>query len=226
MPTENIDDSVDANDPAAVFAGALSLWNECKRHGHNYSECYGGMDQFMREIMRVANRFETWSNVHVAFDQMNDVWPYLLEDQFGVACLASILPTNLAQFEDEDCLRVAIALQLPVKLGDKLPVPIDVRAINPNAESSFLEFRIQTVRDVVDENDTMPFLLTDEPFDDEYGSPYFCLYGVDNGGLLEHIAHRKTYGELVQLAEKLIPGVVFPAMPVLTYPQRFQSVKA
>ncbi len=80
-------------DSAAVFASALSLWQSCNKRvtsdQHlNLSECYNGMDQFMREIMRIANRFEAWACSHLVFDELNDVWPYLLEDKFvGVKLL-------------------------------------------------------------------------------------------------------------------------------------------
>jgi hypothetical protein len=67
-------------DPAAVFAAAFSLWEACQAcanrdAGLNLSECYNGMDQFMREVMRVGNFFESWSCGHVDFDQPPDVWP-------------------------------------------------------------------------------------------------------------------------------------------------------
>jgi hypothetical protein len=47
-------------DSAAVFSIALSLWEICERQsretGFNISECYKGVDQFMREVMRIADR--------------------------------------------------------------------------------------------------------------------------------------------------------------------------
>ena len=79
---------VESVDPAAVFAAATSLWRECQKQaatepGVNLSDCYGGMDSLMREVMRIATLFETWSCSHVRFEELNDVWPYLLEDRFG-----------------------------------------------------------------------------------------------------------------------------------------------
>ncbi|MDD5261841.1 MAG: hypothetical protein PHD76_08335 [Methylacidiphilales bacterium] len=114
-------------DPAAIFASALSLWLSCQKQAAsdsklNLSECYNGVDQFMRELMRVANQFETWACIHVDFNEINDVWPYFLEDKFGEGCLAMLSPDSLAQFNDSDCLRVAMRLRLPIKLNDKLPV--------------------------------------------------------------------------------------------------------
>jgi hypothetical protein len=171
------------------------------------------MDQFMRELMRIANQFEAWACLHVDFNATNDVWPYLLEDKFGEACLAVLGPGFLSQFEEPDCLRVAMRLRLPIKLDDKLPIPIDVRSSNPTPGSAFREIRIQTVRNSIDGGDAEPFLPDDEPFDEEFGHPYFGLYGVDKDGLLEHIADRKSYSEAVQLAEKLAPGIEFPDSP-------------
>jgi hypothetical protein len=56
-------------DPAAVFASALSLWqasqNRASKEQLNLSECYNGMDQFLREIMRIANQFEAWACLHI-----------------------------------------------------------------------------------------------------------------------------------------------------------------
>ncbi len=209
----------EAPDPAAVFAAALSLWQAVNKRAEeeknlNLSECYNGMDQLMREVMRIAKLFETRACPHVAFDELNDIWPYLLEDKFGDACLAVILPDALAQFDETDCLRVAIGLRLPITLDDNLPLPIGVLAPNPTPGSPFREFRIQTVRNSLEDGDVVPFTAADDPFEEEFGSPYFGLYGVGEDGLLEHIADRQTYPEAVSLAEKLAPGVVFPRAPV------------
>ena len=213
----------DLSDPAAVFASALSLWQECQKHASadkkiNFSESYNGVDQFMREVMRVANLFETWACAHINFDQTNDVWPYLLEDKFGEACLAVILPTTLAQVEDDDCLRVAIRLQLLITLDDGLRLPIDVVAQNPLGGSGFQKYRIQTIRDSVEDGTCVPFTAADEAFDDNFGAPYFGLYGMSDDGLLEHIADRRTYAEALRLAQKIAPGVEFPETPIFSIP--------
>ena len=122
-------------DPAAVFTSALSLWQACQKRplgqeAINLSECYSGMDQFMREVIRVANHFEAWACSHINFDQLNEVWPYLLEDKFCEACLTVVLPSALPEFDATDCLRVAMRLRLPINLDDKRQVPIDVTALN------------------------------------------------------------------------------------------------
>lgn len=206
-------------DPAAVFACALSLREACLKSAEanpqlNLSESYNGMDEFLREMMRVANLFEAWACEHVAFEQTSEVWPYLMEDKFGDACLEFMLPSALAEFNDSECLRVALRLRLPIQADDKLRVPVDVRAPNPMAGSEFREFRIQTVRDDIDESDVAPFTTDDDPFDEEFGPPYFALYGVGDDGLLEHIADRDTYLDTLHLAQKLAPGVALPLKPI------------
>jgi hypothetical protein len=207
-----------APDPAAVFACAFSLWEACNDHAAqdpslNLSDSYNGMDQLMREVMHVANEFESWACPHVDFERLNDVWPYMLEDKFGEACLAVLVPTALAEFDNRDCLRVALRLRLPVKVNEDLPVPIDVTAYNPVSNSSFREFRIQTVRELLESSEIRPFTVNDEPFDEEFEVPYFALYGVGTDGLLEHIADRRTYLECVSLAQKLAPGIALPSAP-------------
>jgi len=205
-------------DPAAIFASALSLWHACHRCVAadcrlNLSESYNGIDQFMRELMRIATQFEEWACAHIAFDELCDTWPYLLEDKFGDACLATLFPSALAEFNAMDCLRVAFYLQLPVRFNENLRLPIDVTACNPVTNSAFREFRIQTVRNSMEGGESVPFTLADEPFDDEFGAPYFGLYGVGSDDLGEHIADRKTYAEAVTLAQKLAPGIQFPLAP-------------
>jgi len=201
-------------DPAAVFACASSLWEASQKSAAqsrlNLSECYNGMDELMRVCMRIANQFEAWSCQHIEFEKFDSVWPYLLGDEFGEACLDAMSPMCLASFGDADCLRVAMRLHLRIKQDGKLPVPCDVGALNPMANSPFKKFRIQTVRNTNEDNDAVPYTIDDEPFDDEFGELYFGLYGVFEDGTVEHIADRKTYAEALSLIEKLVPGIDFP----------------
>jgi len=95
-------------------------------------------------------------------------------------------------------------------LDDKLTIPVDVIAPNPIGGTGFREFRIQTVRDSLEDGDTVLFVADDDPFDEEFGERYFGLYGVSEDGKLEHIADRKTYGEALILARKLAPEIAFP----------------
>lgn len=214
-------DESEQPDPAAVFGCALSLWHECKKPGKanerlNLSECYNGGDEFMRVVMRVATRFETWASLHIAFDELNDVWSYMMEDKFGAACVTVVGAECLAQFNNDDCLRVALQMRLPVKVSNGLHVPVDVTASNPVAGSIFRAFRIQTVRILHGKDICEPFSFDDDPFDENFSEPHFALYGVDNDGLLEHIADRRTYTDVFALARNLAPGIAFQECPTFS----------
>lgn len=107
-------------DTAAVLAVAISLREAVERHSaidrqFSASAAYGGMDEFMRVSMRVADRFETWSCTHVDFAELGEPWPYLMEDRFGRACLDVLCPENLNSFDAHDCLRIAQRMRLPIK---------------------------------------------------------------------------------------------------------------
>ncbi len=208
-------DESERSDPAAVFACAISLWVTCKTWADddpklNLSDAYSGMDQLMREIMRISEMFEEWACLHVEFEALSEVWPYLLHELFGDACLLFLFPTALAEFDESDCLRIALHLRLPVKVNEGLPVPIIVTAANPVADAPFPAFRIQTVRTLEEDGICEPFTLDDDPFDEQFSTPYFALYGVGSDGLLEHIADRRTYADAARLARNLIPGITFP----------------
>jgi hypothetical protein len=205
-------------DPAAQFASALSLWQTWKQEeiarNLNLSECYNGMGQFMREVVRVANQFEAWACLHVDFDVLDDVWPDLLEDRFGEACLAVLPPNALAQFDDSDCLRVGVRMGLPIKGIDETPLSsIDMKAPNPIVGSPFREYRIQTARNSIDGESGSPYTSHDYPYDDDFSEPYLRLFGVSDDGLHEHIADRANYREVLNLVRKLAPGVEFPHVP-------------
>jgi hypothetical protein len=119
----------------------------------------------------------------------------------------------LAEFDESDCLRVALRLRIPVIMDSTLPIPVDVLSPNPAANSGFRLFRIQTVRTSVEDGDVRPYTIDDEPFDSDYSFPYFGLYGVGEDGLLEHIVDRRSYGEMLRLVSKLTPEVSFPDRP-------------
>lgn len=164
----------------------------------------------MRVIMRVATRFEQWASKYVAFEDLNDVWPYLLEDGFGSASVNLLGVENLEEFDDRTCLRVALSLRIPLRHTEGLRIPIDVMVANPISDSLFRAFRIQTFRECPENNSCEPFTLDDDPFDNRFSHPLFALYGVTADGLLEHIADRKTYADALSLAGKIAPGVQFP----------------
>jgi hypothetical protein len=205
-------------DPAAVFACAHSLWKEINKSARekprvNLSECYNGLDQFMREVMRAATLFESWCCEHIDFDQTEDVWPYFLEDHFGKTYLLDHGCADLVHFDHEDCLRTAMRLRLPIIPDGKLPVPIDIRAPHLVEGSEFRELRIQTVRNLLTEDAIEPYTFEADPFDENFGEPYFGFYGVDEEGLVEHIADRRTLEEALLLAKNLVAGVTFRNVP-------------
>lgn len=104
-------------DPAAILGIALSLYNGIQKEddGDNLSDAYQGVDEFMRQCMRVATLFETWACDHVDFDQLDDVWPYLLEDKFHEAYRKHFGPTQLAEITEAGCLLIAQTLELTTK---------------------------------------------------------------------------------------------------------------
>lgn len=206
-------------DSAGVFAAAHSLWEAIfeatDRAGKaDLSEAYNGLDQLMREVMRVGSLFETWSCRHIDFEELDEVWPYFIADHFGTAWLSVADAYSLANFNDDDCVRVAWGLCLPIKSAPELVLPVDVRAQNPNPLSPFTELRIQTTRASTDGKDTEAFTASDELFDEEFTSTSYSLYGHLSSGGCEHIADRGRYEELTSLAQKLIPGIHFPNTPI------------
>lgn len=112
--------SLEPYDSAAIFAIATSLWEECHKHAKtdpsvNLSDAYSGIDGLMREVMRIAALFESWACEHVDFDQLTEVWPYMLEDRFGKECLSILMAETLAEFDEHDCRRVAARLRVRYK---------------------------------------------------------------------------------------------------------------
>ena len=215
------DDERDVSaDPAAVLGAAVALWQACQRDPRpDLSMCYGDGIEWMREVMRVATLFETWATRHVCFDEFDECWPYYLEDRFGDACVNLIGADGLARFEARDCLRVALRLRLPIICSDALPVSLGIAVENPVSGSAFRRFRIQTIRCTAVEEGVVPMTAGDDPYDEECGRPFFALYGIGADGLLEHIADRRTYTEARELALKLAPGIAFPEVAVVSYPE-------
>lgn len=177
----------------------------------NISKAYNGGDEFLRQMMRVGNLFEAWACEHIAFEELNDVWPYLLQDRFGAACLETTEAGSLGSFDSDDCLRVACGLRLPMRADGSLPLPVCIEAANPLARATFSQLRIQTIREVLGaDGEVVPFVEDDDPFDENYGQPFFGIYGVRDDGRLEHIADSATYQEARDLLVNLLPGIGFP----------------
>lgn len=206
-------------DPAAIFCCAVSLRDAAIERscasGLSLSDVYGGMDGFMREIMRVATLFETWATQHVAFDHLAEVWPYLMEQRFGDACVQVADIWALESFDEVDGLLIAQHLQLPLYYDDVLVIPLEVRARNTVVDSGFVEFGIQTVRIHHMDAEVVPFICGDAPWDEDYDLPRLALCGITAEGQREQIADFSTYRDAVALVTKLAPGIDFPERPVV-----------
>jgi hypothetical protein len=214
----------DSLDPAAVFACAISLRDACveaaKQENFNLSEAFNGADQFYREVVRIAGLFEEWACTHVAFDEMSEVWPYLLEDKFGDACLQRMSLQHVSSFSTEDCANVAMLLVLPLFHHKEPRLPIDLRVPNPVTASPFTHWRIQSVRSLLGDEDYEPMNYGDDPFDPEYDPAFIALYGVNIEGLVEHIKDFASYADAVSFVSKIAPDVEFPAEPIVSPPGR------
>jgi len=213
----------DSLDPAAVFTCAISLRGACEQSAKvenlNLSEAFNGVDQFYREVMRIAALFEEWACEHVIFDEMCDVWPYLLEDKFGTACLQRMSVENLSGFDADDCPDVAMKLLLPLHYQDVPRLPLDVTASNPVASSAFTHWRIQTIRCLSGDDCFEPMVYGNDPFDPEYELSILALYGVSAEGFVEHIKDFDLYADALAFVRKIAPGVDFPDAPVIEVPQ-------
>lgn len=185
-------------------------------HGWNLSECFNGGDEFLRQMMRIGELFEAWACDHVAFEELEDVWPYYLEDHFGDACLHVLTPTGLPHFSREDCLRVALQLAIPIRYQDGLSLPLDIRAANTVPGSAFIEYRIRTVREDLEAHEIEPYTLNDDPIDDQFADVVLGLYGIQADGGVEHITNFSRYSDAAALAGKIAPGIDFPESPVLS----------
>jgi hypothetical protein len=98
-----------------------------------------------------------------------------------------------------------------------MTVPIQIIGISTTfPPKKAIQNGIQTIRDSLEDGDATPYSADDEPFDEEFGKPYFGLYGVGEDGKLEYIVDRRTYSEILSLVQKLAPGVMFPAAPIFT----------
>ncbi len=209
-------DNCDLTDPAGVFAVAHSLWETVfdgadRSEKTALSDFYQGLDQLMREVLRIGTLFEGWACRHVAFDVLDEVWPYFIADNFGPAWLHVSDAYSLTGFDRRDCLRVAWQLGLPIWMNEEFVLPVTVDVGNPNANTAFVGFRIQTTRTQKNGSRTTPFTVSDELFDESYFIPSYSLYGKTAAGDSELIASRATYSETVSLAKKLITNVEFPS---------------
>lgn len=203
-------------DPAGVFAAANSLWNaifeeSTRPEKLSLSDYYQGLDQLMREVMRVGTLFETWCCRHVAFDELDEVWPYFIADNFGPTWTRIEDAYSLAAFNERDCLRAAWYLGVPIRISNEFVLPLAVRAQNPTSTLPFTQFWIRTTQTSINSNDTKLFTVFDDLFDKRFSTPCYSLYGDNTSGDTEHIASRATYQLIASFASRLIPNVAFPS---------------
>lgn len=201
-------------DPAAVFAGALSIWEACSKREvqdprADLSEIFNGIDELMRVAMKAATLFEDWACQHVEFDRLLDCWPYKLQLEMGEACLSFLSLDQLPGFNDEHALRLAIKLQLPLAPSARKLIPLRIHATNPIPQARFQTVYIQTVREAKDGSGIYPFTEEDDLADPCFGSLFYGVYGRDAEGTSEHIADRRTPEAAIQVATGLIPGLLF-----------------
>ncbi|MGC3992108.1 MAG: hypothetical protein QM796_20925 [Chthoniobacteraceae bacterium] len=206
--------SSDSPDSAGIFAAALSLWLECERLQKEKSKPFengyaNGRDQLMRDMMAAAQLFESWACKHVYFDELNEVWPYLLEEHFGPVCLAEMPLETIGEFNQQSCMEVAIALKIPLRLDSGLIFPINLQANVGDSQMAFRKLRICTVRTFIEDGSVECFCWHDVN-DGEWSTPYYGVYGIDGDDSVEHIADRNSYLSAVSLAQKLSPSIDFP----------------
>ena len=109
-------------DPAAILGAACSLkrvWIDDVdlETRLRLAQRLPGVDSVMREILRIATRFETWACRNVDFEALDEVWPYFLEAEFGNACQRTLKPDALPKFDKEDCFAIACELRLTRREG-------------------------------------------------------------------------------------------------------------
>jgi hypothetical protein len=107
------------SDPADIVAVIISLNDtarELSKSGNaDISEAYQGVDQFMRETIRVAEQFEQWACSHVLFDDFGEVFPYFIEDKFGKALHELYGITCLRDINSDAFPKIAEHLHIPFK---------------------------------------------------------------------------------------------------------------
>ncbi len=197
-----------APDPAAVFAIARSLWSALHAPDGETAppDAAPTADERMRTVMDVAEAFETWACEHVIFDEVDDVWPYLLEDRFGDAFPRLFGWEALDRFGPSHCLQLALLWNLPLRGTAARPLPVDVTIPHPMPGAAFSALRLQTIRIAADDRECEPW--TADTFRDlaPGESIVFGLYGVSSDGRLEHIADRGSWEAAVELVRGLWPG--------------------
>lgn len=107
-------------DPAAILGAACSLkrvWIDDVdlETRLRLAQRLPGVDSVMREILRIATRFETWACRNVDFEALDEVWPYFLEAEFGEACKVLMKHQDPTSFGEAQCRAVAEFLELTLR---------------------------------------------------------------------------------------------------------------
>lgn len=82
-------------DPAAIWYATKSMvdWlgKQPKPDRDDLVESHGGEDEFVRTVAHTATEFEKWACKHVDFHELEEIWPYWLEQHFGVLCNSEVM---------------------------------------------------------------------------------------------------------------------------------------
>ena len=100
--------------PEEFNDGILVAGSELLKLGEEYldgpvlclSDMFNGYYEFVRMCVVIADRFVTWSEEHVDFDELEYPWLYHLEEEFRYA-VQSVLPVTKWQAGDAGCMRCA-----------------------------------------------------------------------------------------------------------------------
>ena len=210
------------SDPAAIFAASKSLWETCHEAASssetNLSELFNGVDELMRECLRIATTFEEWACSHVCFEEITEVWPYFLEEQFGSVCLEHIPLEHLASFRRDDSFSVSLKLKIPLLHTKVMVLPLNIEVQNPNLDSEFKAIKIQTVHRLIESNSIEPFTKSKINELEHSNNPFYAIYGRDSKNLLIHISDQLCYENAHKLCQKLFPGINFPKTPPAFHP--------
>lgn len=201
-------------DPAAIFAGALSIWTACneaedKNPDINLSDIFNGVDELMRVSMATSTLFENWACKHIDFDKLSDWWPYKLQMEMGDACLELWEMESLPNFDEERAMTLAMKLALPLKREALKLLPLYLEATNPTPNAKFCRIYIQLMREAKNGDGYSPIGKDDDPSDLDFSAPFYGIYGVDSAGFSEHIADRATSRDAVETVKGLIPAISF-----------------
>lgn len=111
---ENFDtDDITGLDLAAILCAAMSLRQSLEDYlDDGISDEFEGADNGYRYCMERAIQFERWACDNIEFAEMEDVWPYWLEEHFGPLFVRYAWNTDLDAI---DWREFATRARLPVR---------------------------------------------------------------------------------------------------------------